>query len=507
MSSHDPARGASEQAHAAGSLAPVAGRRSLILAAAMMATFMAAVESTIVATAMPTIVADLGDFQLFSWVFAVYLLTQGVSVPIYGRLADLYGRKRIFFAGAALFLVGSTLCGFARGMLPLIAFRALQGVGAGAVQPVAYTIVGDIYTPAERARIQGLLSGVFGVAAVVGPTLGAFLVEHADWPIVFWINLPIGAAAIAMLAIFYHEKAERSGHQVDYLGSLLLMLGGGALMLALIQGGNLARGTLVLCVSGGVAALAVLAWYERRIAEPILPLRLWRNRVIALGGLGSFSIGAIVMSISAFLPTYVQGAMGRSATSAGIALGGMSVSWAVAAVIGGRFMIRTSYRASALFGGAMLVLGNAVLVAMTPASGLAWAGMGALLVGFGLGFCNTTYLVSVQAAVSWHERGAATASNMFMRITGQSIGAAFFGALVNAGILHYAPQAAGMVERLMDPVQRQGLGAAANTQLTGALAAALQNVYITGAALSVIVLVLGARLPPALSPTRAPGHD
>jgi MFS family permease len=154
-----------------------AGRRGLILAAAMMATFMTAVETTIVATAMPTIVADLGDFHLFSWVFAAYLLAQAVSIPIYGRLADLYGRKRIFFVGASVFLLGSTLCGFAQGMLSLIAFRALQGIGAGAVQPVAYTIVGDIYSPTERARVQGFLSSVFGFAAVVGPTLGAFLVD------------------------------------------------------------------------------------------------------------------------------------------------------------------------------------------------------------------------------------------------------------------------------------------------------------------------------------------
>jgi len=185
--------------------------RGLILAAAVMATFMTAVESTIVATAMPTIVADLGDFHLFSWVFGVYLLMQAVTVPIYGRLADLYGRKRVFFFGAGLFLVGSTLCGFASSMTMLIACRALQGLGAGAVQPVAYTIVGDIYTPAERARVQGYLSSVFGVAAIAGPSLGAFLVEHASWSIVFWVNLPIGAVAIAMIAAFLREPPRFRG--------------------------------------------------------------------------------------------------------------------------------------------------------------------------------------------------------------------------------------------------------------------------------------------------------
>ncbi len=228
--------------------AEVTTRRPLVLAAAMMAIFMAAVESTIVATAMPTIVSELGGFRLFSWVFTAYLLTQAVTIPIYGRLADLYGRKRVFFTGASLFLVASTLCGFARSMPMLIALRAIQGIGAGAVQPIATTIVGDIYTPSERARVQGYVSGVFGVSAIIGPALGALLVEHGSWPVVFWINLPIGAAAFVMLGLFLHERLEPRRHEVDYLGSALLALGAGALMTALVQGATL----------GGEATAALL---------------------------------------------------------------------------------------------------------------------------------------------------------------------------------------------------------------------------------------------------------
>src|SRR5215813_4004220 len=217
--------------HAAADTSP---RRTLILAAAMMAIFMAAVESTIVATAMPSIVADLGDFSLFTWVFAAYLLTQAVSIPIYGRLADLHGRKPVFFAGASVFLVASTLCGFARTMPVLVGLRALQGLGAGAIQPIATTIVGDIYTPAERARIQGYLSGVFGIAAVFGPPLGAVLVEHVGWSFIFWINLPIGAASFAMLSLYLPEHLQVRRHQIDYAGSGLLALGAGALMIVMI---------------------------------------------------------------------------------------------------------------------------------------------------------------------------------------------------------------------------------------------------------------------------------
>ncbi len=481
-----------------------ARRRRLILAAVMMATFMAAVETTIVATAVPTIIADLGHFTLLSWVFAAYLIAQAVSVPIYGRLADIHGRKPVFFAGAALFLVGSTLCGFARGMLPLIVFRLVQGLGAGGVQPVAYTIVGDIYSPAERARVQGLLSGVFGIAAIVGPSLGAVLVEYASWPVVFWVNLPIGAAAIAMLALLYPEPRQSRRHDVDYLGSVLLMVGGGLLMAALVQGGSLGRPLLDACVIGGCGAVVALVWHERRCAEPMLPLALWRNRVVALGNAGSCAIGAVMIGVSSFLPTYVEGAMGASAIAAGGALGAMSVSWALASFAAARVMIRTSYRQSAMIGGLALVAGNVVLMALTPERGPAWAGVGALVIGIGMGFCNTTFLVSAQAAVGRNERGAATSSNLFMRIVGQTTGAAVFGAVVNAGLLH-AALPVGAVDRLMTPALRHDI--ADLSGLSTALAAAIDKVYWLGALIGLGALLLAAGLPSRLSPVRSAAAD
>src|SRR5580704_7266935 len=320
------------------------GSRRLVLLATMMATFMAAMESSIVATAMPTIVAQLGGFRLFSWAFAAYLLTQAVTIPIYGRLADLYGRKRVFFAGASLFLVGSTLCGLARSMEALIAFRALQGLGAGAIQPIATTIVGDIYTPAERARIQGFISGVFGVSAIIGPALGAILVEHGTWPVVFWINLPIGLVAFVMFALFLHERIEPRRHQIDYLGAVLLTLGAGALMTALVQGGDLSGPAIGGLLAVGAIALTVFVAHEWRAAEPILALRLWRNRFIAVGNLGGLALGAVMMGITAFLPTYIQAVAGGSAKSAGLVLTAMSVTWTLGSIVAGRLMIATSYR-------------------------------------------------------------------------------------------------------------------------------------------------------------------
>ena len=481
------------------------GRRHLILAACMMATFMAAVESTIVATAMPTIVATLGDFNLFSWVFAAYLLSQAVSIPIYGRLADLYGRKRIFFVGAGIFLVGSTLCGFAPGMLWLIVFRALQGMGAGAVQPIAYTIVGDIYTPIERARLQGFLSSMFGIAAIVGPTLGAFLVQQYDWRAIFWINLPVGALAFAMLAAFYRERPQARASKIDYPASLLLMVGAGALMMAMIQGATLPAWLLAACIVSGVVALVALVRHERHIAAPMLPLRFWTNRVIALGNFGSFAIGIVMMSATGFLPTYVQGVMGHSALVAGSALGAMSISWAVASALSGRLMLRTSYRVTPLFGGTMLFLGSVVFAKMTPERGPIWAAMGSLLVGLGLGSCNTTYLISVQAAATVRDRGAATASNMFMRLVGQSVGAALFGALVNLGIAHYAPHARDVADQLMEHALRQRLSPSEVATLTSAMGAAIENIYVVAALVGAVVVALGAALPAALGPRNEPG--
>jgi len=211
-----------------------------------------------------------------------------VTIPIYGRLADLYGRKRVFFAGTSIFLLGSLLCGCAWGMVPLVLFRALQGIGAGAILPIATTIIGDIYAPVERARMQGYVSCVYGVAAILGPTLGAFVVEHVSWSLVFWVNLPIGAATFVLLGLFLRERREPRRHRIDYLGSALLMLGIGAPMLTLVQVGNSDAVTLAALAAVGMIALAALVAHERRAAEPMLPIQLWRNRIVAVGCLAGF---------------------------------------------------------------------------------------------------------------------------------------------------------------------------------------------------------------------------
>ena len=482
-------------------LAPVPdARRTLVLAACLMGTFMAAVESTIVATAMPTIVGDLHGFNLFSWVFTVYLLAQAVSIPIYGRLADLYGRKRMFFVGAGLFMVGSGLCGLSTGMVQLVFFRALQGFGGGGVQPVAMTILGDIYSPAERARVQGVVSSVFGVSAVVGPSLGAFLVEHVNWEFVFWVNLPVGAAAIAMIGWFLHEDVRPRRRRIDWLGSLLMMASVGALMLALVQATTLSAGALVALVGGGLVAMVVLIVHERATKEPMLPLELWRQRVIAVGSVGGGLAGAVMMGVAAFLPTYVQGAMGQSATVAGLVLGAMSVTWALASIYGGRLMVRTTYRLAAVLGALALLLGSVVLVMLTPERGVWWATVGSLVIGVGMGLSNSAYLVSIQAAVAWNQRGAATSSCLFLRFVGQSLGAASFGAMLNLTLLRRVPDLMFEADQLLDPARRGEMAAPVLARLTEAMAAGLHNDYLLACGFAVLTLVLAAMLPARLSP-------
>ncbi len=481
--------------------------RRLITGACMMAIFMAAVEGTIVATAMPTIVADLGGFRLFSWVFTAYFLAQAVTTPIYGRLADLFGRKPVFFVGASIFLIGSTACGLTDGMVPLIAFRTLQGVGAGAIQSIATTIIGDSYAPADRARLQGWLSSVWGLAAVIGPVLGAFIVEHLHWAFVFWINLPIGIAAIAILAIYLHEQLTPRQHQIDYIGSALLMLGVGAIMMVVVQANSLERPVIAALLTGGTLALVLLVVNERRSREPIVPFRLLGHRIIAIGNLGGLAIGALLTCVVGFLPTYVQGAMGGSPTTTGIVIAVLSVVWAAASIVAGRVMVRTSYQLTGALGALALISGCVILVALDESNSLARVNAGATLIGIGMGFCNTTFLVSVQASVGWSERGAVTSSVLFMRTIGQALGAGIAGAILNFSLARAAPSAGDTLNQLLTPSLRATLDRDTIAQLSHAIAGALHDVYVIAGVLAALTLALTALLPAGASPTRpgAPG--
>jgi len=280
-------------------------------------------------------------------------------------------------------------------------------------------------------------------------------------------------------------------------------LGGGALMVVLIEAQSLGALTMLALAVGGVLALIALAANERRAAEPIFPTTLWSNRVIALDNLGGFTNGALIMAVSGYLPTYVQGAMGGSVLAAGLVMGASSISWAFASFAAGRLMVRTSYRLVAVIGGMALVAGSLLLILLEPGRTLAWAATGSFVIGIGMGFCNTAFVVSIQASVGRAERGVATSSYMFMRIVGQSVGAAVFGAVLNFGLSRHAPQAGDLINRLLDPALRHSLGSAELVQLGEAIASSLHLVYIIAGLAAVVTLCVAGALPSALSPTRS----
>ncbi len=475
--------------------------RPLIMAAAVICIFMTAIEGTVVATAMPTIVSQLGDFHLFSWVFSAYFLTQSVSIPLSGRFADLFGRKPVLFFGLTLFLLGSSACGLAPNMLTLICFRVVQGIGAGCTMPVTQTLISDIYPPAVRARIQGYLSSIWATAAICGPLMGALMVTHLSWRWIFWINVPLGIAAFVLLTAFLHEKRVRRNHQIDYLGAMLMVAGIGLLMFALNQATSFGLTVFLILLAVAALLLALLYRHEKGVAEPVMPLHVWRNPIVLAATFACFTVGAITIAASAFLPAYVQGVMGETPLIAGYVVSVTSVTWMVGSAAGSRIMLRSSYRAATMIGSAIVIVGAVFLITLSPEHGPLWAGAGTALTGLGMGLFQNTFFLAAQAAVGREQRGTATASTLFARILGQSVGSALFGGIVNLGL---ADRIGGnAVDKIMDPALRDNFPPAEIGPLMAAIAAALHNVYLVTGLLALAGLAVTRALPRGLSPTNA----
>ncbi|NJC73496.1 MFS transporter [Planosporangium thailandense] len=435
--------------------------RGPVLLAVMLSTGLVALDSTIIATAVPSIVRDLGGFSQFPWLFSIYLLTQAVTVPIYGKFADSLGRKPVMFFGIALFLIGSILCGAAWSMPALIVARAVQGIGAGAVQPMSMTIVGDLYTVEERARVQGYLASVWGIAAVIGPTLGGVFSEYVSWRWIFFINLPLGAVAVWMIARRFAERVTRTRHRVDYAGVALLTGGFSLIILGLLEGGvawGWASTQSLVIFAVGVVLLVAFVFVERRAAEPVLPLWVFSRRVLAGSSLNALVIGALTIGLSSYLPTYSEGVLGTSALVAGFALAANTVGWPLAASQAGRLYLRIGFRDTALIG-TVFVVGGTVLAALLGENTLVWGAAGAAFVmGVGLGLSASPTLVAAQSVVGWDRRGVVTGANMFSRSLGSAVGAAVFGAIANATLAdRFAHPPAGIADRLPRSVDASSL--------------------------------------------------
>lgn len=417
---------------------PIPAHRTSILAGLMMMMGLTAMDSTIVATAIPSIVHDLGGFSLFPWVFSLYLLAQAATVPIYGKLADQYGRKPVLMFAALLFLLGSILSGLSWGMVPLVVFRGIQGLGAGGIMPIATTVVGDLYSVEERARVQGLLSSVWGISAVIGPAIGGLLVQYASWHWIFYINMPLGAAALWQIQSYLHENVAHRRHRIDFQGSALLLTGMVLIILDLLEGGvgwRWQSTPSVLVMAAGVIALAGFVAVELRAQEPVLPLWVFQDRFLVGANLGSMMVGLMSIGLSSFLPTFVQGVQGATPLIAGFALAAMSIGWPLASSQAGKLYLKVGFQRTALLGGVVTVVAGLLFASLGVGSTPPEAAAVSFVLGCGLGLMSTSLVVAVQASVDWGRRGVVTGANMFTRNVGSAVGAAVFGSILNGRLL------------------------------------------------------------------------
>lgn len=483
----------------------------LVILAVDLGVLLPALDSTIVGTAMPTVIGSLGGLRIYSWVFSAYLVTYTTSMPVFGKLSDLYGRKRCYLIGIALFVLGSALCGLAGSMEQLIAFRALQGIGGGGLLAIALTIFGDIFSPTERGRMQGYLAGVWGFAALVGPVTGGFIVDHWGWPWVFYVNLPLGALAAGMIAVGLQEGARpRRPVPIDYGGTMTLTAGIVCLLLALLRlAGNPPQSVPLFLVAG--LLLGAFLAIEARTVEPILPLTLFRNRSFTVSGLCGFFSGAAMFGVTTFLPLFVQAILGGSPTQAGLMLMPGSLGWTTGSTIGGRLLNRLGYRTLTVFGMGSMTAGYLFLSRLDAGSSFGAVIWASTLVGLGMGFISIAIITTTQNRVEASHRGIATALVLFFRMIGASVGIGGLGAVLTAVLTRHLTtlpslgQAGGRPvvgpgldpQVLLSPLGRGQLPAEAVAALRGVLGEAVRAAFSVGLLIALAGLCASAFMPRA----------
>ena len=481
--------------------APLSGRAlRTIFAALMLGMFLAALDQTIVSTALPTIVGDLGGLNHLSWVVTAYLLASTVSTPLYGKLGDMYGRKPVFQAAIVIFLVGSVLAGLSQTMIQLIGFRALQGAGAGGLIVGAQAIIGDIVPPRERGRYMGLIGSVFGVASVAGPLLGGFFVDNLSWRWVFYVNLPVGALALVIVATRLHLPSRRTSHRIDYLGALLLSGGVGALILLTSWGGNEYKWQsypIYGMAVTGIVLLGLFVWRETRAEEPIMPLNLFKSRVFNVASGMGFTIGMAMFGAIVFIPLFLQLVYGYSATKSGLAMIPLMAGLLVAAITSGRVISRIGkYRWFPISGTALLVAGMLLLsrLGVGTAPWLASAYM--IVVGVGIGLVMQVLVLVVQNDARPQDMGVATATATFFRSVGGSFGVALFGAIFASRLADQLRLLPASSSKLLsggvhiNPQQAKHLPPVVHDQFLHAFSHALNGVFIWGMAIAIIPFAL-----------------
>lgn len=485
-------------------------QRNWVLVALMMTMTLAAMDSTIVATAIPQIVADLGGFSLFSWLFSIYLLIQTITIPIYGKLADIYGRKPILILGIIIFLIGSVACATSWNMQILIFFRGIQAIGAGAIMATVNTIAGDIYTVKERAKIQGWLSSVWGISAVIGPAIGGAIVDHISWHWIFLINIPIGILAIVLIIYYFSERKIHTIHKIDWAGAFSVLIAGSALLFGLLQGGLSwswfsiqSFGILGIALIAGLLTLRI----EKRAEEPILPAWVWKRKVILGANLATIGMGITTMGANMYIPVFAQSVNEISATAAGFVLASMTITWPLFSGLSGNLYLKIGFRNTALCGMIIVIIG-ALGFHLLKFQGSVWLLVAIqMILGAGFGLTGTPLMVGVQSTVKWTQRGVVTGANMFSRYFGQSLGAAIFAAVFNAvltskiqnpptGLKSKLPA----VNDVVGGLQSHKLPADVNNYLQHGFYDAMKMVF-DGMAIIAIITVLVLLLTPARFPT------
>ena len=472
-------------------------RIRVIFGALLLVILLASLDQTIVATALPTIVGDLGGLQHLSWVVTAYLLASTVTGPIYGKLGDLYGRKVVLQTAIVIFLVGSALCGIAQGMTELIVFRALQGLGAGGLMVTTIAVVGDIIPPRDRGKYQGLFGAVFGVSTVIGPLLGGFFVDNLSWRWIFYVNLPLGALALFVIGVVFHSRAEHVRHAIDYLGAATLAGGLACIVLFTSLGGTTEPWGSVQSIALiviGVVLLVVFLLVERRAQEPILPLELFRNRTFAVTSAIGFIIGLALFGSITYLPLFLQVVKGMSPTRSGLQLTPMMAGLLVTSIAAGRTISRFGrYRPFPIVGTAVMIAGMVLLARLNVHSSTRTAALDMLVLGLGLGMVMQVLVLAVQNAVEFRVMGVATSGSILFRQVGGSIGLAIFGAIfsnsLHSKLAAYLPPGA-HVPKTVSPAVIKRLPPKLHDAYAHAVAASLHPVFVTAAVLSVVAFLL-----------------
>lgn len=498
--------------------------RLLVTIAIFLQVFLSALDTTIIGTAMPTVVAALGGLNLYSWVFSAYMLTSTVSTPISGKLSDQISRKKLYLTGIAGFVISSWLCGLAQDMTMLIIFRAIQGLAAGAMIAVSTGLVAILYPPEKRGRMQGLLASIWAMTSMFGPLVGGFVVEHFSWRWTFFLNLPIGVTAWFFVKRYLQEntgmntatEAAPQKIQIDYLGAVILVIGVVSFLLSITDDIHSTVAWRIVLFALSLIFLFIFFVIERRAANPILPLNLLRRREIAAANLSTFITGFGMFGMIMFAPLFVQGAMLRSPSQAGMVLIPISLGWALGSLTSGHTVNHFGYRTLALTGTIIMTIGLSLQTQLEATTPLFYLGGVCLIVGVGMGLTTTAITVSVQNTVEPSQVGVATASTIFSRILGSSIGVSVMGAILShrlAVLLHevfpgMASNALNEVRSLLHPETRMKISAEALKTLQGALQDGLQYafIFVAGAAFVAIFVVtrVSAQRPQPANKTKAP---